>query len=89
MLNPERTFIFCSEKNIRMFAFTRDRTGLNLPRRYGPWHPSSASAMTGAPRENRTEGGGSGKAGEMASGAALSAIETKGFYLSRPDGNAW
>ena len=81
MLNPDQrqVFIFCSEQNPRLFGFTRLGTGSNLPHGYGPWQPSSRGAMQGA--VNGAEG--------SISSTVLSAINDRGFYLSRSDGNAW
>jgi hypothetical protein len=77
--NQKQIWIFCSEQNPHLFAFTRDGTASNLPDRYGPWQPSSRDAMqgtvSGAERDD--------------SDALLAAIEARGFYLSRSDGNAW
>jgi hypothetical protein len=78
-IGRRHVFIFSSGQNRHLFAFTRNTTGDNLPRRYGPWHPSEHSAMQGTIM---------GAAGEP-SDVVLSAIETRGFYLSRSDGNAW
>ncbi len=64
-------FVFRSKQNARLFAFTRNMTGANLPDQYGPWQPSIIAAV-GEPSD-----------------VVLSAIETRGFYLSRSDGNAW
>jgi hypothetical protein len=72
-------FIFCSDQNSRLFAFTRSTGGSNLPVRYGPWQLSHRSAMHGTIV---------GAAGEP-SDVVLSSIEARGFYLSRSDGNAW
>ena len=74
-----RVFIFSSDQNRRLFAFTRNTTGANLPVRYGPWQPSNQ--LTG-------QGKLTGAAGEP-SDVVLASIETRGFYLSRSDGNAW
>jgi hypothetical protein len=53
--------------------------GANLPPRYGPWnsadHLVTHDAVMGA--------------AEAPSDLVLSAVERLGFYLSRPDGNAW
>jgi hypothetical protein len=71
--------IFCSAQNAQLFAFTRDATGLNLPREYGPWQHSNDPAMQGVV---------SGDEGRV-SDAVLLSIDARGFYLSRSDGNAW
>jgi hypothetical protein len=77
MLTVARTFMFCSKQNVRLFAFTRDATGSNLPGSHGPWLTSTCCAMQTKADE-----------AEVA-GAVVSSIERRGFYLSRSDGNAW
>jgi hypothetical protein len=78
-INQTRVFIFCSDQNPHLFAFTRNTAGSNLPLRYGPWNPADRLAMQGTIV---------GAAGEP-SGVIMSSIEARGFYLSRSDGNAW
>jgi hypothetical protein len=73
-----KLFLFCSEQNARLFAFTRNAMGANLPHCYGPWKPANGLAT---PDVLMTA--------EEPSGFVWSALETQGFYLSRPDGNAW
>jgi hypothetical protein len=77
MSGPGRSFIFCSKQNPRLLAFTLDPTGSNLPRSHGPWQPSNSVAAPGTPRSPDR------------SLAVMTALESRGFYLSRPDGNAW
>jgi hypothetical protein len=78
-MNRNELFIFSSEQNAHLFAFTRNTTGSNLPIRYGPWQPSkrlaTQHAIIGAANEP--------------SDVVMASIETRGFYLSRSDGNAW
>jgi hypothetical protein len=74
-----RAFIFHPVQNTRLFAFTRDMTGSNLPHEYGPWRAYDSDA---------TKGGVIG-AEFSHSDAVMSAIGVRGFYLSRPDGLPW
>ena len=71
--------IFRSEQYPRLFALTRVVTGSNLPLLYGPWRPSNRGAMQGRISDDE----------DLVSAAILSAIEVRGFFLSRSDGNAW
>jgi hypothetical protein len=74
-----KLFIFCSEQNARLFAITRNAVGANLPSRYGPWNPADRLATQDAVMG----------AAEEPSDLVVSAVETRGFYLCRTDGNAW
>jgi hypothetical protein len=74
-----RLFIFQSEQNANLYALTLDNVGSNLPAWAGPWTGSCSEA----PREVLR-----GKT-EIAAKAVRAAIDSRGFYLSRPDGVAW
>ena len=78
-IDQRHVFIFRSDQNHHLFAFTRSEGGFNLPGRFGPWQPVAHSAMQGIII---------GAAGEP-SDVVLASIEARGFYLSRSDGNAW
>jgi len=70
-------FIFSSERNVRLFAFTRDGTGANLPYHLGPWRVSDGHSMQLTACDT------------VDPDPVRLGIEGRGFYLSRPDGIAW
>ena len=66
-------FVFGSEKDDDLAAFTRDRDGKNLPSEFGPWKPLGGSFI----RANTDVG-----AVSVGADAILTGIDEDGFFLA-------
>jgi hypothetical protein len=73
-----QVFIFSSEKDGDIVAFTEDPDGRNLPVELAPWHALSGSAMQIRPGNRPT-----GVSGNM--DAVTDGIARDGFYLTRAE----